>query len=972
MKTHRRLWLLVALCWTAVLSGQSPNDDCVNATVVVEGTYLFDNSTAGLDGPTDCDGNMTGDVWFQYTASIDGVVRIETCNSTGLTDTTLIVYDGGSGCPSAGNLGLACDDDSCGASGFNSAVEIPISLGDSLLIQVGGWNGTVGAGTLDISLVEDCGDGVDNDLDGLTDCADPNCAAEPSCAPPMTRQDALDALLSELTVDPDIAVVWSPFVDYGFGPSREGLVPAGSTVEPAVFGSGTLFPGSVEIAPTDSYFFFIDDALGTEFAHPTRFVFVDATQPSPTVANGGILVSDQGWWPVLTPFGGAPTELFQLDTERATDDPVGSGNPEGACSGNPPTVTAASSLLELSDTVPPANNALWALVVCMSGDARHKNNATRADNDLREHYGVHPSNMIRINAVDSDGDGDLDTYGAATEAQFVAAITTLCNQITPECEKLFIRMTGHGSPGKLKFSGSELTRAELKTQFDKIGEKGIQVCLTINACYSGSMLQEDNWGFPAGSVIMTSAAADRPSYGYSYINPNVNESAYTHALSECLRVTGASLLMADLDGDGMMNDLEAEAWVHSQNPCYDWILPPGSIVPGLMVTVKPTDEVVIPRPIPFLRLVFRDPNPQVRVVGQSPCEFNINIRNNSGAPKTCFQIVVEGDVTGGDPAAWLSNAADETGINWGIPMESTTFDPATGNTTITWGDPSVPVADGDFIHFGYIAPEGKQLRRLSHTWTANGVPPGPEDQVPGTDGGVGFSFDGSALDLRLLNRSDSGASLDESVTLTLGYRVSATELPLAQLALGDPVYQALSLNSLGVFVLEPDEALQISISVPPEVVMGGVLILESSLEWALNGNSNHQIEQFHLVDIDPEDCSDGVDNDGDGLVDGADPDCSTVTFVRGDANADGARNIADAVSLLGYLFPGGGAPSVLACFDSGDANDDGTVDISDVIFTLGNLFPGPGGPVGFPMPTAGCGVDPTADSLDCASFPPCP
>ena len=52
-------------------------------------------------------------------------------------------------------------------------------------------------------------------------------------------------------------------------------------------------------------------------------------------------------------------------------------------------------------------------------------------------------------------------------------------------------------------------------------------------------------------------------------------------------------------------------------------------------------------------------------------------------------------------------------------------------------------------------------------------------------------------------------------------------------------------------------------------------------------------------------------------------------------------------------------------------NDDGTVDIADVIFSFSLLKPGPAGPVLLPEPQL-CGPDPTPDSVDCASFGPCP
>ncbi len=88
-------------------------------------------------------------------------------------------------------------------------------------------------------------------------------------------------------------------------------------------------------------------------------------------------------------------------------------------------------------------------------------------------------------------------------------------------------------------------------------------------------------------------------------------------------------------------------------------------------------------------------------------------------------------------------------------------------------------------------------------------------------------------------------------------------------------------------------------------------------------------------------------------------------FRRGDANASGAVDIADAIFLLYYLFAYGPVPD---CREAGDANDDGAVDIADAIAILSHLFVtvGPLKP-----PFGECGFDPTADTLGCARFSPC-
>jgi hypothetical protein len=87
-----------------------------------------------------------------------------------------------------------------------------------------------------------------------------------------------------------------------------------------------------------------------------------------------------------------------------------------------------------------------------------------------------------------------------------------------------------------------------------------------------------------------------------------------------------------------------------------------------------------------------------------------------------------------------------------------------------------------------------------------------------------------------------------------------------------------------------------------------------------------------------------------------------VPFVRGDTNHDGAVDITDAISTLGFLFLGQRAP---ACEDAADADDRGTLEITDAVYILNFLFSG--GPEPAP-PHDAAGEDPTEDALGCRGF----
>jgi len=96
---------------------------------------------------------------------------------------------------------------------------------------------------------------------------------------------------------------------------------------------------------------------------------------------------------------------------------------------------------------------------------------------------------------------------------------------------------------------------------------------------------------------------------------------------------------------------------------------------------------------------------------------------------------------------------------------------------------------------------------------------------------------------------------------------------------------------------------------------------------------------------------------------------SSPLFLRGDANGDGGRNVADAVFLLASLFVPGSAP--VACTDAGDCNDDGGMNVADAVYLLSSLFIPGSDP---PPPPSGpdCGQDPTDDTLPCEQPGSCP
>lgn len=96
-------------------------------------------------------------------------------------------------------------------------------------------------------------------------------------------------------------------------------------------------------------------------------------------------------------------------------------------------------------------------------------------------------------------------------------------------------------------------------------------------------------------------------------------------------------------------------------------------------------------------------------------------------------------------------------------------------------------------------------------------------------------------------------------------------------------------------------------------------------------------------------------------------------FRRGDADANGAVDEADADFILWRLTTGGvigpgfvAVPDLFPCPDAADSNDDGEISVSDAVAILEHVAHG----VQLPAPGAGdCGLDPTSDGLSSAGYP---
>jgi hypothetical protein len=120
---------------------QTGANDCCDALPLHVGLNEgFDTRGSSSSLPTWPCGSGANDIWFSYTATCSGNVRIETCGLATF-DTVLEALSG----PCANLSSVACNDDACT---LQSMVTFPVSLGERYLVRVGGFQGQSGSVSL--------------------------------------------------------------------------------------------------------------------------------------------------------------------------------------------------------------------------------------------------------------------------------------------------------------------------------------------------------------------------------------------------------------------------------------------------------------------------------------------------------------------------------------------------------------------------------------------------------------------------------------------------------------------------------------------------------------------------------------------------------------------------------------------------------------------------------------------------------
>lgn len=399
-----------------------------------------------------------------------------------------------------------------------------------------------------------------------TICAAPpgSCRAGCDPMPVLTRQQAVAIVASQIPLVGD-SLIWTPYEDYGFGAGFEGLLPRCTIVRPQVVDAAPFNSIPTKLSgPT--YLFWHDLNTLSMYAHPTEFIYVDATVSNPSLAAGTIVVQPQGWWGIMRRPGEFTETLFGPGQRYTTSLPS-YDNPDGLVLGEvvfpddrleppPPPLPIASA--EATNPPPGLGNNPCAIII--SGSPNRNQPDSHLCNNvelMRQQFANRGVPADRIKHKKNATTNDLKTF-----------IGELCN-LNPACDHISVYISAHGNASALQLDNRlvPLTapppQQSICVMLNALGQKGVQVDILLQSCRSGAFVQNLRPKFPKG-VILTSAdsthcscaGAARGADGTHLFPGFPDLSHFTALLVRCWNEAAA-----DMDGDGRVSWAEAFDWV---------------------------------------------------------------------------------------------------------------------------------------------------------------------------------------------------------------------------------------------------------------------------------------------------------------------------------------------------------------------------------------------------------------------------
>ncbi len=908
-----------------------PNDDCASAIPIVSGTpEAFSTLAATQDGAVgSCNGSGAGpDIWYTWTADCTGTALIDTCGSA--FDTMLIAFAAGTACTPTVADEIACSDLGCG--GVQSEISFPCVAGASYLLKVGGWGGATGTGTLNASCVSgaapnnDCVDaialttGVAESYTTVTATLDgpvPACASGPSNDVWYTYTAPINGIgyfntCGTTSYDSVVAV-------YAAGPT----CPADPLNE---IGCGDLGCGGVlseVFVPVTAGATYLVQVMGWQGAigagEITATVLLDSLENPVCALDAGIADQVNITWDLPASQAGGYTGNITVQISGAATD----------------TIVLPGTAVSTSYN---AAGASGQLDVCIVGDDGGGFSSLEVCCSVGVGTVVPNDNCGNAEVILSNVPTPYDTTLATVDGPAPSCGVTTSNDIwytwTADCDgEAYFRTCGSVYDTVLAVYLGTSCAPALGTELgcSDLGCGGLQSEVFLQVT-SGQeyLIQVGGWNGNLGVgtfEVSCDPCGDLGAVTCTY--DCVADSVFLTWFNNPLASTGYDILENGILVTSVAAGTDNVEYFNPAAGANVYTVTGICSVTGIPIEDTCSVTVASP-PAAGTDLILNLETLGGTGTIDSGLALSLAL-SNAGRTPALF-AVPDFDLY---PCLDLSSYSVVwvMGGSFGADYRLTFGELSMLTNYLTSGAGNIYFESGD--HWGFVP-----VASPFDDFDGVDIAADGNDSFTAMDGqnATGIGLDLSSFSAAAYTQDTGGSDWTDQL------EVAAADISVTS---AEPIWRN---NDDDPVLIEADYITGIATE-----HTGGSRMIVSSFEFggfSIDPADRDLLAQAYL-----------------GVLDATLP--PTGQLFRGDTNDDGAVNIADAIYLLGNLFPGTNPPNVLVCLDAADTNNDAGINIADAISLLGSLFGSPAVPLPSPNVTDGCGPDTNA-SLGCDTFTACP